>query len=130
MIGFMNRRSQQTTRAWVATLVVVATLVRALMPVGFMPSGGTGFPLVLCPGHALEMPDRGTKAHTEHGGSRHEAPICPFAAASVLGIAPSFASAPVYAVAELSPAPVESTSRTTDLSGPPRAQSPRAPPLA
>jgi hypothetical protein len=130
MIGFMNRRSQRVTRSWIATLVIVVTLGHALIPVGFMPSGSSGFPLVLCPGHALEMPDRGTNPHREHGGSHHGAPICPFAAASVFGAAPSFAGTPVAALTALSPASPESPSRTTDLSGPPRVQSARAPPLA
>jgi hypothetical protein len=118
-------------RECLATLAFVAFFAHALIPTGFMPGvvhgRGAGFPLILCPGHAREMPE-GTNPYTRHGGSRHEAPICPFAAAGVLGAPPSFASAPVAAVAELSPGPVESPSRTTHLSGPPRTQSPRAPP--
>jgi hypothetical protein len=109
---------------------VLVTLGRALIPAGFMPSASGGFPLMLCPGHGMAMPEAGTLGHEKPGGQHHEASICPFAAAAVLGAAPSFADAAFVGLSEHLQEPFAFMSHTTDLAGPPRTQSPRAPPIS
>ncbi len=128
MNGLMNQRSRRATRPWIAVMVAIATLGRALIPAGFMPSTGAGFPLMLCPGHGMVMPGGHTGSHDGHSAPRHDATICPFAAASVLGAAPGHASALVTVVTSISELSTPSATRSTELAGPPRAQSPRAPP--
>lgn len=128
MSGVMNQRSRRATQPWIAVIVVIVTLGRALIPAGFMPSSGAGFPLMLCSGHDMAMPGGDTTSHDGHGAPHHDSSICPFAAASVLGAAPGFASAPLAVVPAISQAPIQSATRTAELAGPPRAQSPRAPP--
>jgi hypothetical protein len=124
----LGRRSRSASRTWLAALVVLAVLGRALIPAGFMPSASSGFALMLCPGHGMAMPEAGTLGHGKPGNQHHEASICPFAAAAILGAAPSFADAPFVGLAEYLQEPFAFATRATDLAGPPRTQSPRAPP--
>jgi hypothetical protein len=128
MNGFMSQRSRRAAKPWIAVIVVIVTLGRALIPAGFMPSSGAGFPLMLCSGHGMAMPGGNPDSHDGHSAPRHDSPICPFAAASVLGAAPGFAIAPFAVIPAISQAPIQSATRTAELAGPPRAQSPRAPP--
>jgi hypothetical protein len=107
---------------------VLVTLARALIPAGFMPSASGGFPLMLCPGHG--MPEAGTLGQEKPGSQHHDASICPFAAAVAPGIAPSFADAVFVSFAGHIQEPFAFASHTTDLAGPPRTQSPRAPPIS
>jgi hypothetical protein len=126
--GFMSGRSRRVSQPWIAVIVVIVTLGRALIPAGFMPSSGAGFPLMLCSGHDMAMPGGDTGSKDGHGSPRHDSSICPFAAASVLGAAPGFASAPFAVAPSIAQAPLQTPTRTAELAGPPRAQSPRAPP--
>ncbi len=128
MNGFMSRRSRRAAKPWIAVIVLIATLGRALIPAGFMPSSGAGFPLMLCSGHDMAMPAGGTGSHDGHGAPRHDSSICPFAAASVLGTAPGFVSTSLAVLPARSQTPIQSPTRSAELAGPPRAQSPRAPP--
>ncbi len=122
----MNSPARRALRARIAILVLIATLAHGLIPAGFMPSTGGGFALMLCPGHMV-IPDSATGPHPGHG-QHHSASICPFAAATLLGGAPSLASCALTHTALDLPLSFDSPSRKTGLSGPVRVQSPRAPP--
>jgi hypothetical protein len=128
MNGFMSRRSRRAAQPWIALVVAIVTLGRALIPVGFMPSTDAGFHLVLCSGQGLAMPGDATSSHDGQSAPRHDSSICPFAAASVVGTTAAFASAPVAVILPTFQAPRYSSDHLPEWAGPPRAQSPRAPP--
>jgi hypothetical protein len=64
-------------------LVLVALLVRAYIPVGFMPTSGAPFLLELCPAFGMSVPAQ----HLHHHDSRHHADLqdCPFGSAPAQG---------------------------------------------
>jgi hypothetical protein len=126
--GLMSRRSQRAAQPWIALVVAIATLGRALIPIGFMPSTVAGFHLVLCSGQGMAMPGDATSSHDGQSTPRHDSSICPFAAASVVGATPAFASAPVAVIPPKFQSPRHSPDHLPEWAGPPRAQSPRAPP--
>ena len=57
--------------SWLASLVLLAFMVRALIPAGFMPTGEGGFGLQICPdGFPAELL-AGTGDPTAHAGHHH-----------------------------------------------------------
>lgn len=70
-------------RDLVTSLLLVALLFRAYIPVGFMPAGGAPFQLELCPAFWTTDPAR----HQHHHDSRHHADLqdCPFGSAPAQG---------------------------------------------
>jgi hypothetical protein len=128
-------------------VIFLPILLRALIPVGFMPIFGPGFSvqLVICDGYAplpwtnapsmaMDMPadmpmdggvggaagsHRGHPSHEDHG-------TCPFGASPVLGALPSLAKVPLWLerARELAVAAAQVTYFQVSF----RAQSPRGPP--
>jgi hypothetical protein len=76
---FFNRRSLRVS----ALIVLGALLLRAYIPVGFMPANGAPFQLELCPAHGISNP----APHQHHHDSRHHADQqdCPFGSAPAQG---------------------------------------------
>ena len=116
-----NRRRREL----VTSILLVALVLRALIPAGFMPASGEGFSLTICRGD-LSVPSSphdtgrhpGNAPHTEH---------CAF------GNAP--AAGPAMEVARILPTPVTSAEPIPFLSEPlhlnvalVRVQQPRGPP--
>jgi hypothetical protein len=117
-----------------------ALLLRALIPVGFMPfAGASGAYLGLCPGAGAVPPGAAAPAthashlaHTYHGGEGQGIPGNPHHPACVFsaGAATAFAAPPGDAIP--GPALASLTEHSTApifLPAILRAQSPRAPPL-
>jgi hypothetical protein len=75
--GLSNRRTHQ----WLSTVLIVAVLVRSLIPPGFMP--GRSDWLMLCPEGLPEQLLAHHAAHSHHQdphhGSRTHVEHCPFA---------------------------------------------------
>jgi hypothetical protein len=76
---FFNRRSLRVS----AIIVLAALLLRAYIPVGFMPANGAPFQLELCPAFGMSTPAH----HVHHHDSQHHADIqdCPFGSAPASG---------------------------------------------
>jgi hypothetical protein len=74
--GFMRQR-----RSWLAALALLAFTVRALIPVGFMPSGDGFFSLQICPEglstQALALLDPHAAHHHHHPATTEGAPSAP-----------------------------------------------------
>jgi hypothetical protein len=71
--AFFNRNE----RRGLASLLVFVFLLRALIPAGFMPSAGGGFPLELCPAvfpSALLAKAGAQASHADHEGHPHPGP--------------------------------------------------------
>ena len=116
------RRTQ--VRECLGALVLLGLLTQAPIPTGFMPDGtGLAF-LKLCSGVTTDADDR------SHGWGGHgTAAVCPFASGAPAGAAPAMTAgvvAPISSTQFLSP--IFAAALPTGLSGPVRAQSPRAPP--
>lgn len=115
------RRAQ--VRETVGALTLLALLLQASVPTGFMPAvDGSGF-LKLCNGWTAEF-----RGETRDRAVHHAISFCPFAAAPTLGATPTFPSAPTTAVFIESFVTFQRTSQQVGPFGPPRVQSPRAPP--
>jgi hypothetical protein len=65
------------------SLLLVALLFRAYVPVGFMPASGAPFRVVLCPA-AASMPMPAHHAH-QHSGTHSHFEHCPFGSAPAAG---------------------------------------------
>jgi len=109
-------------------LALPALLLRAAIPLGFMPaaSAGTPFAMEMCPGHVstpVSVPADGQPAPA---GKHHEAP-CVFAAAAGLAPTPFVASVDDADVVRTEFAVVERTVAPGRPS--PTANRPRAPPF-
>jgi hypothetical protein len=65
------------------SLLLVALLFRAYIPVGFMPASGAPFQLELCPAYGMPIPAH----HLHHHDSQHHADLqdCPFGSAPAQG---------------------------------------------
>lgn len=124
-------------RLWVA-LLLPALLLRSLIPLGFMPTFGSGYDVrfVVCEGYAptpgtassmsMDMSTHtsmdgatGTPAHQDHG-------TCPYGSAPALGWLPSLAI--VLVALQHVAAPTAFTAQVEYFAISPRAQSPRGPP--
>ena len=128
-------------------VIFLPILLRALIPVGFMPIFGPGFgvQLVVCDGYApvpwsneaskamgmpADMPMDGGmdgSPSPRHGHSGHEDHgTCPFGASPVLGALPSLAKVPLWV--ERSQEPAVAAAQVAYFQVSFRAQSPRGPP--
>jgi DUF2946 family protein len=134
----MTALSQPRTRHRLALLVLPALLLRALIPVGFMPVAAPGgAALRLCPGAVGQgMVHAGHGAHDaphtqHHGGadpgSTHHTP-CLFSAGASTGFAALLAAPALEAAAP--GAPAERLAARPFVPAILRAQGPRAPPRA
>jgi hypothetical protein len=105
------------------SLLLVALLFRAYVPVGFMPASGTPFLLELCPAtYQVQMPAH----HGHHSGTHTHFENCPFGSAPAAGpISHIIAFEPPAAIASQSVAAFESLRLGVQL---PRAHQPRGPP--
>jgi hypothetical protein len=127
---------------WAA--IFLPLLLRALVPVGFMPMVGPGFSvqLVVCEGYApipwksatampADMPmDMGTGSPHSHGGApvHDDHGSCPFGSAPGLGALPTLAILPSLLIQHAPDRPTAAAQLAyVEIS--PRAQSPRAPPV-
>lgn len=115
------RRAQ--VRETAGALTLLALLLQASVPTGFMPAGDGAAFLKLCNGWTTELRGAPHDRTVHHGAS-----VCAFAAATTLGAAPAWASAPLTAVIVDFWLFLDTSSAQIGLSGPPRAQTPRAPP--
>jgi hypothetical protein len=81
-------------RAFAWFLALVAIMLRAALPVGWMPiaDGAMGTRLVICTGHG-PLTDR-SRPREQTPLSRHETGICPFAAATHVSSPVPFALLP------------------------------------
>jgi hypothetical protein len=120
-------------------------LLRALIPLGFMPMFGPGLSvqLMLCEGYApvpsaaAEMPadmpmdmPTGITAQARTGGgfpSHQDHSSCPYGASPTLAALPAVTHVPV-AFEPIAPSPIQAP-QVAHLEIAPRAQSPRGPPL-
>lgn len=126
--------------------ILLPILLRALIPVGFMPmfAPDFGVRLVICDSyaampHAASMPtdmpagmhmDPLDKAMGPHGGGRpaHEDHgTCPYGSSPALGALPTLAIAPLLIQRSAQPAVAAAQVAYFEVS--PRAQSPRGPPV-
>jgi hypothetical protein len=120
-----------------ALLVLPVLVLRALVPIGFMPVSDRGsFHIDFCPGEAqppgVLAPQ--SLAHHHHGGAGHGTPApvshapCLFALSASPAFAPAVATAAVIPPA--SSAPAESPALRVFVPAIVRAQSPRGPPFS
>jgi hypothetical protein len=80
----MGNRSFNSRRLRVSAIIVLAALLlRAYIPVGFMPASGAPFQLELCPAFGLSV----SAHHLHHHDSQHHADLqdCPFGSAPAQG---------------------------------------------
>ena len=113
--------------AW-ARLLLVALLLRAYVPVGFMPASGTPFLLELCPAAApMPMPmSASMPGHHHHSGAHSQFDQCPFGSAPAAGpLSQEFAWVPPARIESETAAPRQPIPFSTSL---PRAHQPRGPP--
>lgn len=147
MIGWARKRSC----CWVA-IVLPALLLRALIPLGFMPMFGPGLrvQLTLCEGYApvpstamdmsMDMPmdmPMGVPPQHHPGGApsprKGSSPVqqdhrtCPYGASPVLASVPALTILPV--TEQRSPEAPTSAPQVAHFEIAPRAQSPRGPPV-
>lgn len=130
-------------------VIFLPILLRALIPVGFMPMVGPGFTvqLVLCDGYApgprmaamppgmpMDMPmDMGMGMGTTSPDSQGGAPVhddhsnCPYGSAPALGALPALASLPALLIQRSHESSL-ATTQVAYVEVSPRAQSPRGPP--
>lgn len=121
----------RTLRLAGVQIALVAMLLRALLPVGWMPdtAANAGSPFVICtvngPLHAAHLPDMG-KHQPGHDDSRPN-DMCPFAASVHLATPTTMAAtAPSMQIASFGI--VQSVSRAVPDTAQYALQSPRAPP--
>ncbi len=124
----MWRPFRQFRKTLISSLLLGLLLLRAYVPVGFMPASGHPFQIELCSAAlSVDMSAMPGMAHHHHSGSHSNFEVCPF------GTAP--ASGPISHIDFFSPAgPIK-----TDIFGvstPPllserleRAHQPRGPPV-
>jgi len=120
-VGQAPRRRIRSSRAGILLLALL--LLRAYVPVGFMPASGAPFALELCPGAMAQMP---AHSHHHHPTGHTDFESCPFG--SVPG------SGPLSHHVLFAAAGTEPVSRTADLDTLPpahraqRTHQPRGPP--
>ena len=104
------------------SLLLAMLLLRAYVPVGFMPASGTPFLLELCPGTAsLPMP-----AHHHHPDTHGHFDHCPFGSSPAAGpVSQLLVFLPPPPAVEQSPPALQSQLGSIRL---PSAHQPRAPP--
>jgi hypothetical protein len=119
-------------RRWLA-LLLPFLLVRGLIPVGFMPMGGSAGLIGLCPGAAAMPPGMVMPQHADHHGGGEtgtdgagHAVCCPFALSATVAGAPALLH-PLLADTVIGPA-IERGFLSLHLPAILRAQSSRGPP--
>jgi hypothetical protein len=111
-------------REAVGAMLLLALLLQAAIPAGFMPGAAGSSIVKLCNGRG---PDTG--APTQGRPDHHGAPMCPFAAATLLGgIGPWVVNLTISFAAVFWSTPERHSSESA-RTGPPRAHGPRAPPV-
>jgi hypothetical protein len=125
----LHRLRQHPLRSPLVQLLLVAMMVRALVPVGFMPAAENGWPaLQICgPAAALLAVHEGvllTDSGTTHPGSTQEA--CPFALSPAAAPMPRLSTAAVF-IPVASPAP-DDPALAPAARAAPDAHRPRGPP--
>lgn len=124
MYGTFHTLRKRGWRDWLGALALFGLLVRAAVPVGFMPSPLYGeLQLVLC---SVADIDDAAHGHLPHGGSNN--PPCPFAATGA-GITPSPMAAATWPVLLTLSRPA-SAYRSTPDAAPPRHTAARGPPAS
>jgi hypothetical protein len=137
----LNRIFLKPTKWW--AVIFLPILLRALIPVGFMPMFGPGFGvrMVVCDGYApvpwtaampadMPMPmDAGTSLSDPHSGApvHDDHGSCPYGSAPALGALPTLASLPALLI-QRSPERPAAAAQVVYVEVSPRAQSPRGPP--
>jgi hypothetical protein len=86
----MSRASRQISRSLLSSLLLGLLLMRAYVPVGFMPASGKPFQVELCSAAlSMDMPGMpgmpGMDHHHHHSGSRSNFSTCPFGSAPAAG---------------------------------------------
>ena len=135
--GVPRGLSAQRRRVLLALLVLPVLVLRALIPVGFMPvSERGGLHIDFCPGEAQPpgaLAPQPLAHHHHHGGADHGAPAPASHAPCLFALSASPAFAPAVAIAALMPPaatpPAESPARAVFVPAIVRAQTPRAPPF-
>jgi hypothetical protein len=124
--------------------ILLPVFLRALIPVGFMPMfvPGFGVQLVVCDSYApvphaasmpLDMPADMPMGLSEHAGAHGGRPLhqdhgtCPYGSGPALGALPTLAVAPLLVQRPTQPS--VAAAQVAYFEVPPRAQSPRGPPV-
>ncbi len=84
----MLRPSRNFSRTLIASLLLALLLLRAYVPVGFMPASGHPFQLEICStAISMEMPAMPGMPghHHHHSGSHSNLETCPFGSAPAAG---------------------------------------------
>ena len=140
----LTRIVRKSTRWWAVLFLPV--LLRALIPVGFMPMFGPGFSIrmAMCDGYAplpqistsmpadmpMDMPmDGPSSSDTQRPEPTHHQDLsnCPYGCAPALGALPTIASLPLAFVLQ-SISTIDAQAQVAHYAVSPRAQSPRGPP--
>ena len=108
--------------SWWLAIALPGLLLRALVPIGFMPAfgAGQGVALVLCDGLAHHAHHSGAPEHREHDP-------CPFGSSPASAVAGTWRVPPL--ALQRSAVPVLLQPQIRHFEFPARAQSPRAPPI-
>jgi hypothetical protein len=70
----------------ISSLLLGMLLLRAYVPVGFMPASGRAFEIEICSAAlSMDMPLAPGKAHHHHSGSQPNSEVCPFGSAPAAG---------------------------------------------
>jgi len=87
LAAVVTRRSRQLRRTLISSLLLGMLLLRAYVPVGFMPASGHPFEIELCPAaSSMDMPAMpGMEHHHHHSGSHSNFETCPFGSAPAAG---------------------------------------------
>jgi hypothetical protein len=107
-------------------LAIQAMLLRALLPVGWMPSTDSHAPLIICPMMGGMM----HAAATHRGLPQHHSPACPFTASLAQLAAPAISSPLRLPPNQPAVAHAFAPAATLFAALSHRSQSPRAPPLS
>jgi hypothetical protein len=116
----------RSTRLAAVYVALTAMFLRALIPMGWMPSASSGAPLTICTMQGPMLADTHGQQPQQHDGTHHSE-ACPFAAAPQFS-SPAVAAniAPPSHVIAFASASLISTAPATSAQHTP--QSPRAPP--
>jgi hypothetical protein len=111
-------------------ILLLALLLRAYIPAGYMPVAGSPFRLELCPGHHHVHTGPAQGAHPRHDGHPAQGEDCPFGSAPVAGpalyilaFAPAMAARVIASLPTNSLPPAKPSQRAHSPRGPPPASS-------
>lgn len=123
----VNGLGPSQRRECIAAVALAAFFLRALIPLGYMPSADGSSALTICSGWASASTHAAGNVAPGHG-SHHADAICSFALASTFAAPPELSSGTQWTALLDAHVPIDRTSPPAALAGPPRAQSSRAPP--